>query len=180
MGEIEGALRDLERAEDYDSTNVKVLNELALIYIHMGQHDVALSTLNKVLVRYPNDPVANANIGFAALKSGRFEKAMNIYNRCLKSNGPDPLVYSNLGFCKYKLGRLTGALKNLNEAIRLDEANSFALKNRALVHLALGKKELACEDLHSARDNGYSRKYDSEVIELLGEHCLQVNVKPSN
>ncbi len=179
IGEIEGALRDLERAEDYDSTNVKVLNELALIYIHMGQHDVALTTLNKVLVRYPNDPIANANVGYSALKLGRFEKAMDIYNRCLKANGPNALIYSNLGFCKFKLGRLTGALKNLNEAIRLDADNTFALKNRALVHLALGNKELACEDLHESRDKGYSRQFDSEVIELLGEHCLQVNIKPA-
>jgi len=180
IGEIEGALRDLERAENYDSTNVKVLNELALIYIHMDQHDVALKTLNKVLVRYPNDPIANANIGYAALKSGRYEKALDIYNRCLKSNGPDALVYSNLGFCKYKLGRLTGALQDLNEAIGLDEENAFAYKNRALVHLALGKKELACDDLFSSRANGYSKKYDSEVIQLLGEHCFQVNVKPTS
>jgi len=180
IGEIEGALRDLERAEDYDSTNVKVLNELALIHIHMGQHEVAINTLNKVLVRYPNDPIANANIGYAALRSGRFEKAMSIYNRCLKVNGPDALIYSNLGFCKYKLGRLTGALKDLDEAVKLDGNNSFALKNRALVYLDLGKKDLACNDLHEARAKGYSRKHDSEVINLLGEHCLLLNVKPTH
>ncbi len=178
QGEIEGALRDLERAEDYDSTNVHVLNELALIYIQIDETEIALQALNKVLVRYPNDPTANANIGYAALKSGRYQKAMEIYNRYLKQNGPDAVAYSNLGFCKLKLGRLTGALQDLNKALELDPNKPFALKNRAMIHFALGNKASGCNDLHEAREQGYTAKYDNEVILLLGEHCYMVNQSP--
>ena len=178
MNEIEGAFRDLERAEDYDSTNVYVLNEMALIYIGMNEPEIALKTLNKVLVQYPNDPIANANIGFAAIKAGRYQKAIQIYNRCLDTQGASSYIFSNRGFCKYKLGDFPAALNDLNQAIELDANNVYAYKNRALVFLAQEDRIKGCEDLEYSRTHGYTKKYDQEVIQLLGENCWQVNKKP--
>lgn len=179
LGEVDGAMNDLERALDYDPTNPIILNELALIHIHQGETALAIKSLNTILKHHPDDPIALANMGFTALKAGKFERALNIYNEVIALTDDNAYLLSNRSFCLLNLNRFDEALKDINSSIAMNGKNSYAYKNRSLVYLALEDQEMACEDLKIAKDMGFTLAYGNEVLELLKDNCLSTNRSPS-
>lgn len=178
LGEVDGAMRDLERALTYDPFNSVILNELALIYINQEETGLAIDVLNTVLKHHPEDPIALANMGYTALKAGKYKKALSIYNQVLLETDANGFLLSNRAFCHLQLEQYEEALESINASLEVNPKNSFAFKNRALIHLALEKKDAACEDLHRAKQLGFTLAYGNEVIQLLKENCLNMNRAP--
>lgn len=178
--EIDASFKILEDALKIDSFNIFILNNLAIQYLVLEDFETARKYLNIALEVDSENKVTLANMGFIALKSGKFEQALDIFNLAIEKFPDLSMLYNNRGFVKYKFGQFQEALNDINYSIELSPANSYAYKNRALIYLSTNQKEKACEDLLTAKSQGYTLDYDNEVILLLIDHCLEVNKKISS
>lgn len=179
LGEVDGAMRDLDRAINYDPNNSIILNEIAMIYINQGEIKLAIKALNTILKKNPNDQIALANMGFTALKAEKYEKALKIYDDVINQFGKRAFLLSNRSFALMNLGRYDEALEDINLSIELNPKNSFAYKYKGMIYLELKDKENACKSLMTAKDLGYTTAYGNEVIDLLRKNCLSTNTAPS-
>ena len=175
--EIDASFKILEDALRLDTSSLLTLNNLALQYMILEDYNSARTFLNKALAINSEDRVTLANMGFVALKSGKYENALAILNHVIEQFPEVGYVYNNRGFIKYKFNQFEEALEDIDHSIELSPANSYAYKNRALIYLATGHKEKACNDLQYAKSLKYTLDYDDEVINLLIDHCLEVNRK---
>ena len=117
-------------------------------------------------------------MAFTAIGLGKYKKAISIYQEYIVRFGEDALSLGNMGFAKMKLGRFEEALEDINASLKLFPNNSFAIKNRALIYFHFGKNKAACDDLHRAKELGFTTEHGNEMIKLLFEKCLEVNQKP--
>jgi tetratricopeptide (TPR) repeat protein len=175
--EIDASFRILEEALNLDPTSVLILNDLALQYLILSEFELARKYLNKALAINSNDKITLANMGYVALKSGKYEQALNIFDLVIEKYPDVGLLYNNRGFVKFQISLIEEALDDINYSIELYPVNSYAFKNRALIYLSIEEKDKACEDLMYAKSLGYTLDYDDEVINLLIKNCLEVNKK---
>ena len=116
-------------------------------------------------------------IRFPSELSGKYDQALKIFDLVIEKYPENGFFYNNRGFIKYKFEQYEAALADVNLSIELSPVNSYAYKNRALIYLSTNQKAKACEDLLYSKSLGYTLDYDKEVINLLIDHCLNVNQK---
>lgn len=145
----------------------------SLCYAELKDYEKALSDSDKAVKLDSNIRYAayNNNAFFILMKQNKYSEAIEFLDKALKLKPGFAYAYSNRGFCKLKLGMVQEAIKDLNKSLELDNTNSYAYKNMALIKLEQNKKGEACEWLKKARNMGYSIRYDSEVDDLITQHC---------
>jgi len=175
IGDMEGAYQDFYKLYVFDSTNVRVLNGLAMTAYRTGRKGETLGYLYRAEAIAPYDLYTLGNLGFFLSQMGEYEESLFYLNTVLEVRPYLPLPKNNRGFVRYKLGDYLGALDDINSSLEMHPNNSFAYKNRALVYIALNDFESACADLETALELGFDRRYGDEVKELIEKYCLQPN-----
>lgn len=116
-----------------------------------------------------NDYGVLNNLGFARLHIGEYHKAIGNFNRVIEIKADFAYAYNNRGFAFMKLGHLDKAIVDIEKSLELDSENSYAYKNKALYYLELGNKQAALVNLGIAKELGYTKQYDSEVVDLIAK-----------
>lgn len=148
-----------------------MLDLMGLTYMEMERYDDAKRMLLKAVKYSENQMSGYNNLGFICLKLEEYDKAEQYFTRLIEAEPRSGYAYSNRSFARMKQGRLKEALKDVNQSIEIFPTNSWAFKNRALIYFEMGKDSKACEDLFHAREMDYAKQYDSEVDDLIREHC---------
>ncbi len=169
--DFQGAYESLMDAYRFDSTDVAMLNNLATVCDELGQQDLALKYLFRVLKLDPEMYGANINIGFIYQNMNRHKEAIIYFDEALAHMPDDPLAYNNRAYSKLQLKDLKGAMSDVEKSIKIYPSNSYAYKNRALIYFAQGKNDKACADLQLAIEKGFTAQYGPEVEELLRKKC---------
>jgi Tfp pilus assembly protein PilF len=60
---------------------------------------------------------------------------------------------------------------DIEKSISMAPGNSYAYRNRALIYMEKDEDELACADLLTALNLGFSTYYGEEVAEFYEKHC---------
>ncbi len=153
-----------------------------------GKHDQAVIYLEKLVKLYPDFESGYVNLVFQLSEAGNYKRAIEVSDKAIelakkrKKSKVDKVVendkaesmallYNNRGYAKYKAGDLQSALTDIDSSISLSPSNSYAFRNRALVHIAQGKKDLACADIEKALKLGFTESYGEEVQKLKSENC---------
>lgn len=178
LGEVDGALYDMDAALKKDTLNTYILNEMGYVYLKEDRPQIALEHFQKILQINPSNSTALSNKGYALVENGEFRKALKLFNHIIELYPEKGIVYNNRSFVKFKLGLYDDALKDVNKSLELFPANSDAYKNRALIYIALKRSAMACDDIDTARKLGYTKAHGMEVLELYMEHCVKINQKP--
>lgn len=155
----------------FDSMNLVLLNNLAIICDEIGKSDLTIYYLTKVVEADSLFTPGYVNIGFYYQGKGEYEKSIPYFDKALLLDPNEALSYSNRSYSKLKIGDLEGALKDVNRSLELYSTNSYAYRNRALIYLEMGQKTKACEDLQRAIDLGFTTQYGNEVRDLIGRNC---------
>jgi tetratricopeptide (TPR) repeat protein len=166
------AYSELISAYNFDSTDVVMLNNLAIVCDELDKKEQALQYLFRVVELDSTLYAANTNIGFIYQKMGRHEDAIVYFDKHNALDPNDAYVYNNRAYSKLQLNDIKGAMADVEKSIRLFPGNAYAYRNRALIYLAQGKSKQACEDLRMAIKLGFTEQYGPEVEELLKKHCL--------
>ena len=155
----------------HDSSDYKILNNMALAKMEMGAGDEGLTLLFPVLEDHPKDTMVLNNIGYISLRLEKYDTALVYLQKARRLDPKNSYALSNLSFAKLKTGNVKEALKDINESIKYDGKNSYAFLNRAYIYLEMEDKSKACDDLKTALRLGFTDLYGNEVLDLLDKHC---------
>lgn len=169
--DFQGGYEDYSRAYAFDTTDIAVLNNLAISLDELGRRDEAIVYLKKVTVVDPKFMGGWVNLGFQHSKMGKHREALVYLNKAVELDPNEAVALNNRGYTRLMLKDYTGALEDINKSLKLYPDNSYAYRNRALVYLAMGEKEKACTDINVGLKKEFTKVYGDELLDLEKKHC---------
>lgn len=115
-GDMDGAIKEFERALAVDPKNVNVHNSLGVCHGVRGKFDLAIHAFETAIALNPEDVMATYNLGLAHLKQGHREKALDLFLEAHRLDGEHPDIVCQIGLCYREMGRMEAALGYLEKA----------------------------------------------------------------
>ena len=122
-------------------------NNLGLIYLSDGRHELALESLNRAIESKPGSAESYTSRGLLHLKTRRYDEAMRDFDRAVELDPGYPQAYVNRGKLYRAMDRPDRALGELDKAIEIDPTYLDARIVRGRLHLTLMQYEQATRDL---------------------------------
>lgn len=169
MGDMGGALKDLDRALALDPADAHSLLRRAEVKARMGAEHSAMADLHHLLSTRPTGPAAEhalLHLGHFAMGRKDYLAAKAHYDRLIAIAPYNAIGWCDRGIALAAMRLDDEALSDLDRAIALDPTLDQAHVQRALVLLRMDRKQDACEALHTAHQMG-----NASVEELLLIHC---------
>jgi len=154
----------LERHLAAVETDLKKLNDLAVICLRQRRPELAERALRGVLASDPTNPGVASNMAVALQMQGRSEEAVAVLGRAVNARGDDPGLRFNYGAVLASLDRNEQALEQFEAAARLGQGDARLTAARAKVLVRLGRADDARRVLEEGR-----RRFpaSAEIGELL-------------
>ncbi len=133
-----------------DPNAAELHDDVALLYMGVGQMAPAVSHFEASLALKPDSAAAHFNLGTALAQAGRLDEAVVAFRAALARRAEYALAHNNLGQVMLAQGKTGDALKHLQQAVRLDAANPQALFGLAEAYAAVGSFDLAIETIDRA------------------------------
>lgn len=144
-GRSEEALRVLEPMAD--SGDLDTLLALAQAQIETGDIAAGRRTLDDVLARDGDNPVAWEARALASVQAGEWNRVLEEADRALDLNPNLPLVWNYRAIAHYNLGARAEALAAWQESVRLEPGDFDVLYNLGIVAAEAGRRQLALTSL---------------------------------
>jgi tetratricopeptide (TPR) repeat protein len=169
--DFQGAFEDYSQAYFYDTSDIGIINDLAIALDELGRVDESMQYLRKVIQIEPDIAIGYVNLGFQQTRLKNYKVAIEYFNKALSLSKDHPMALGNRALARYHLKEYKAALVDVNKSILGYPANSYAYKTRALIYLALKQNDKVCPDLDRAKELGFAEAYGDEVDELSKTHC---------
>jgi protein O-GlcNAc transferase len=108
---------------------------LSTVLTNRGDHDGAISALEKALTLDPDLAMAHANIAGVYQRRFRYADALRHAERAISLEPANAGAYSNRGSALLALGRLGEAIESFDRALALDPSKLFVASNRLFAKL---------------------------------------------
>lgn len=154
QGKFERALFDYLVLTRVDSGNKEAQLGVAHCLAQLGRHSEAISKLDQMIARWPEEPEARLLRGWCFQNSGKRDAAMKDFDFVVSRfphNVRGHVYRANLLRIE---GKLEIALAELNRALQLDGTNGEALLARAALLASQGRFRSAYRDYEDALDEG--------------------------
>ncbi len=138
---INQAISIYESLLDVDSTNLRVMNELAILYDTSYKSEFYY---NKIL-EFDSSYVAYYGLGMYFQKKELYQKAINNYEKALSVSRKKEPFY-NIGYCYLMLNEPSKAVDSFSESIIMDASYVEAYFARGFTYERLRQNKLAIED----------------------------------
>jgi TolB-like protein/Flp pilus assembly protein TadD len=148
-GEFDRAIAEGKRAVELDPLSLVINTDLAVSYTMARRYPEAIEQLNKILAMDPRFYYARWTFGLALQCNGQLPEAIAQYKKAAELTD-DPLVLAWLAQGYAKAGQRDEALKLLAQMEELATKRYVGAWSFAIVHLALGEKGKAIDDLERA------------------------------
>jgi tetratricopeptide (TPR) repeat protein len=169
------------------------------MYFMRGQHQEAISEMERGLALDPNDPVCHLNMGLVLALASRPKEAIEYLNRGMRLDPHNPSRYlAVLGQTYFIMGKLEEAAGFLEKAIRLNPGKTPAwTSGLAVCYLLLGREQEAralvettkieMEKVAGQSSGGFTLRYlmtgftfkDRAVAERYANALLKLGVPPA-
>lgn len=169
MGDLDGALLDLDQALAIDPLDAHSLLRRAEVRSRKGADLAATADLHRVLAARPTGPAAEhalLHLGHFAMGRRDYAEAKALYDRLIAIAPYNAFGWCDRGITLAAMHQHDEALADLDRAVELDPTLDQAHVQRALVLFRMDRKQEACAALHQAHDLG-----DRSVEEMLLIHC---------
>jgi predicted AlkP superfamily phosphohydrolase/phosphomutase/tetratricopeptide (TPR) repeat protein len=146
------------------STDLKRLNDLAVVCLRQRRPELAERALERVLESDPTNPGVASNMAVALQMQGKREEAAAVLERAVSAHLDDASLRFNYGAVLASLDRNQEALREFDAAERLGAEGARLIVARAKVLVRLGRVDEAHQLLEENR-----RRYPDqpEIVELL-------------
>lgn len=125
--------------KDYPE-DVKIVFEYSLFLDKIGDIEGALSKMEEVLDREPNDPYALNYIGYTLADNDKnLEKAREYVERAVAIKPEDGFIRDSLGWVFYKLGDFDRAVAELEKAVELTPDDPTIYEHLGDVYMKINK-----------------------------------------
>jgi TolB-like protein/Flp pilus assembly protein TadD len=148
-GEFDRAIAEGKRAVELDPLSLVINTDLAVSYTMARRYPEASEQLNKILAMDPRFYYARWTFGLALQCNGQLPEAIAQYKKAAELTD-DPLVLAWLAQGYAKAGQRDEALKLLAQMEELATKRYVGAWSFAIVHLALGEKGKAIDELERA------------------------------
>ncbi len=171
--EYELAIKDMETVLKKDTLHQKEnLYRIALSYMELGQYDAASDYFMKYIRVAPNDPNGYNYLGMTEIYRNNFVGAEKAFFKSREINKFHFMVYNNIGILRLRQKDFIAAEEVLTHSISLlqeglEDGEPFFY--RSIARIKLEQKELACQDLASARDFGFDEQL---IMEVWNNECV--------
>lgn len=165
------AVKDFTNAIKFDPYNWNLYNKRSECYNYLGDVDLAIMDLKRLLILKPDVDQAKSNLAFCFTLKQQYTKADSIYSKIYARNQEDPFLLNNYGFTLYKLGNSKDGLELMQRSVSLDPSNSYVYKNLAIIYLEQQDIAMACKYINKGLSYKYTQSYGNELLELQKKHC---------
>lgn len=119
------ALDEVRQALQAAPNSADAYSMAALIYMDMGDAQMAEENFARAMRLAPQDPDLSNNYGWFLCQNGRPAQAIPYFDAALRNRAyqTPARAMTNAGLCSLKLNNLAAAEKYLNEAFRLDPSS---------------------------------------------------------
>jgi len=148
-GEFERAIAEGKRAVELDPLSLVVNTDLAVGYTMARRYPEAIEQFNNILAMDPRFYYARWAFGLALQFDGQLPEAIAQYKKAAELTD-DPFVLAWLAQGYAQAGQRDEALKLLAQMDELATKRYVGAWSFAIVHLALGEKEKAIDELERA------------------------------
>jgi TolB-like protein/class 3 adenylate cyclase/Flp pilus assembly protein TadD len=148
-GEFDRAIAESKRAVELDPLSLVINTDLAVGYTMARRYPEALEQFNKILAMDPRFYYARWTFGLALQCNGKLPEAIAQYKKAAELTD-DPLVLALLAQGYAKAGQRDEALKLLAQIEELATKRYVGAWSFVIVHLALGEKGKALDELERA------------------------------
>lgn len=136
-------------------------NGLSTVLMSRGNHDGAISALEKAIELDPDLPMSHANVAGAYQRRSRYHDAMRHAERAIALEPGNASAHSNRGSALLSLGRLGEAVTAFDRALALDPSKIFVASNRLFAKLYAG--DVTPEE-YAADAFAYGRLYADPLL----------------
>jgi len=168
VGEFDRATSEENRALQLDPLSLIINADLGQNYMLARRYDEAIDQLRKTLEMDPRFYYARWTLGEALQMRGQLGEAMTEYQKAAEITD-DPMVLAMLAQGYAKTGQHDKAWALLSRLEQLAGQRYVGPFTFALVHLALGEKEKAIDDLERA----YRERADPGIVGIKVEPLLE-------
>lgn len=139
------ALDELRQALQADPRLADAYSMRGLIYMEMGENQLADDSFRQALKLAPNAPDYNNNYGWFLCQNGRERESIAYFENALKirSYQSPGKAYHNAGVCSLKLKDTKAALRYFTLAFQHEPGNASTSLNLAQLHYAQADYERA-------------------------------------
>ena len=148
-GEFDRAIAEGKRAVELDPLSLVINTDLAVGYTMARHYPEAIEQFNKMVAMDPRFYYARWAFGLALQCNGQLPEAIAQYKKAAELTD-DPFVLAWLAQGYAKAGQRDEALKLLAQMQELATKRYVGAWSFAIVHLALGEKEKAIDELERA------------------------------
>ncbi|MEM6766725.1 MAG: hypothetical protein AAF655_17450 [Bacteroidota bacterium] len=139
-----------------------------------GNIENAISILTYLLEQFPENVDAYVSRGYFFCLINQPALAIEDCQQAILLAPEKSQTYNNLALAYHLMNEQHLAMSSVNMAIELDAENAYAFKNRAKIHMALGNRYEACQDLYTASLHGYNdtfSKFENDLNSLFLLNC---------
>jgi len=152
-------------------TNTVLLSGRGLCHVDLCQLDDALHDFNETIKYAPDKTKGYNNRGLVYLIQGKLNLALEDYKQCLTINPRDHICIDNMGKVLQEMGNLEESLLAHTESLFIKPDDTYTLCHRAMVHLYLGKRQNALQDLKDAAKTIQDKEGEFVVCRTEGSMC---------
>lgn len=110
--------------------------------ISLGDYAAAETALERALILVPNDPQAQALLGWAQMLQEHYDEALGHFQQALSREPNNALARVNVGYICLKKGIFGEAIEHLSRAIRLDNDRKATLYAHYYLGLLYFEREM--------------------------------------
>ena len=165
--DLKGGLADYNKALDIDSTNSKVYNDRAFVYLLLNDTLRALEDYNRAI--FYNDSISALFSNRASLyfEMDEMEKAQNDIDKAIKLNSQSGSNYYLKGKIFFSIKEYKQSILQFERVLELSPSTIGSFHWLGLNYLELGKVAKACKYFYKALGHNYgeSKKFIEENCE---------------
>jgi len=150
LGRLEEALEEVLLAQALDPISSIVARDVAMIYYHKRDFELALEQCDHTIEQNPHFSAAYWTLGLVQEQRGDFDESIAAFQRAIQLSPPSPRILGALGRAFAIAGKQEEALRILRELRSLAKKRYVSPFELALIHFALGQVDRGFEWLAKA------------------------------
>jgi len=150
MGELDGALQDIEEAIQLRPTYADAFYLRGGARFDVGDIEGAIQDYNEAIRLKPDNAGPFEDRGAARARKGDFEGAIQDYNQSIRIDPSNASAFLKRSYVRSAQGDLEGTIRDCSEALRLRPDIADAFEGRAHARAAQGDLEGAIQDFNDS------------------------------
>jgi serine/threonine-protein kinase len=145
VGRFDEALAEVLHAQALDPLSSGLNANVGWTFYLAGRHGRAIDELQKVLTRFPGNPMALLYLGFATAAAGRPAEALSFFEASAATPGGMPWAAESVGWAAAVSGDAGRARAILRDSLDRMKTSYVPSSGIACVHLGLGEDDAMFE-----------------------------------